>query len=186
MSGGGSSLLPIPPNKIDLAEIQSVNNSLLKCGATVEEINIIRKHISQIKGGRLVKYAYPATIVCLIISDVVGDNLSSIASGPTVPDPSTYSDAIGILKRYNVWNTIPESVKRHLTNGLKGKIPESYLAHSGEHLPIYPVRSNTVRAAQKQLPESTPFDFSAYLEDPLPYHIEIVILKEGHNLTKLT
>ena len=125
ISGGGSALLPLPAGGITLAEKRSVTNSLLKCGATIDEINVVRKHISEIKGGRLSKYAYPATLICLLISDVVGDPLPSIASGPTAPDPSTYSDAVEILKRYGIWDQIPPMVREHLNNGLKGKAPES-------------------------------------------------------------
>lgn len=125
ISGGGSALLPLPASDIALAEMQSVTNSLLKCGATINEVNIVRKHISEIKGGRLAKRAYPATLICLLISDVVGDPLPSIASGPTVPDPSTYSDAVGILRRYGIWESSPKAVRLHLNKGLEGKVSES-------------------------------------------------------------
>jgi len=125
ISGGGSALLPLPVDNITLAEKQDVTNSLLRCGATIDEVNIVRKHVSGIKGGRLARHTYPATLICLLISDVVGDPLPSIASGPTVPDPSTYSDAIGILKRYDVWESLPQAIRQHLNRGLEGKAPES-------------------------------------------------------------
>lgn len=125
ISGGGSALLPYPQRSISLEEKQKVTSLLLKCGATIEEINIVRKHISGIKGGRLAALAYPATLLCLILSDVVGDPLPSIASGPTVPDPSTFAEAVEILKRYGVWEETPSSVRKYLNDGLANKNIES-------------------------------------------------------------
>ena len=125
ISGGGSALMPMPQKGITLEEMQNVTTSLLKSGAYIDEINIVRKHISQIKGGRMVLHAHPATLLCFVLSDVVGDSLTSIASGPTVPDPTTYDDAINVLMRYSIWQSAPKSVKRCLINGIEGKIPES-------------------------------------------------------------
>lgn len=125
ISGGGSALLPLPAGDIMLKEIQEVTDSLLRCGANIEEINMVRKHMSSIKGGLLAKHAYPATLISLLISDVVGDPLPSIASGPTVPDPSTFSDAFHVLRRYGIWNEISDSIRTHMSKGLEGKIPES-------------------------------------------------------------
>ncbi len=125
ISGGGSALLPLPQRGISLEDKRKVTSLLLKCGSTIDEINVVRKHISGIKGGRLAASAYPATLVCLILSDVVGDPLTSIASGPTVPDPSTYADAVEVLKRYDIWRDVPLSVRRYLGDGLKGINPES-------------------------------------------------------------
>lgn len=125
ISGGGSALLPLPQTGISLEEKQGVTGLLLRCGATIDEINVVRKHISGIKGGRLASLTFPATLICLILSDVVGDPLTSIASGPTVPDPSTYSEAIGVLSRYGVWEDVPGSVRRYLEDGLEGRNPES-------------------------------------------------------------
>lgn len=125
LSGGGSALLPSPQDGISLEEKQQTTTLLLKCGATIEEINVIRKHISKIKGGRLAASIYPATTLCLILSDVVGDPLPSIASGPTVPDPSTFSDALEILQHYGIWEKIPQSVRKYISDGLANKNPES-------------------------------------------------------------
>ncbi|MFQ6075166.1 MAG: glycerate kinase [Candidatus Bathyarchaeia archaeon] len=125
ISGGGSALLPMPQTGISLEEKQSVTSLLLKCGATIDEVNVVRKHISGIKGGRLASLTYPASLLCLILSDVVGDPLTSIASGPTVPDPSTYSEAVEILRRYGIWDDVPGSVRRYLEDGLEGRNPES-------------------------------------------------------------
>jgi len=125
ISGGGSALMPLPQKGITLEEMQNLTTNLLKSGAYIDEINTVRKHISQIKGGRMVLHVYPATLLCFVLSDVVGDSLTSIASGPTVPDPTTYNDAINVLKRYSIWESAPESVKRCLQDGVEGKIPES-------------------------------------------------------------
>jgi glycerate 2-kinase len=125
LSGGGSSLMPLPCSDVSLEDKRRVTDALLKSGATINEINTVRKHISGFKGGWLAKKAYPATVVNLILSDVVGDPLDSIASGPTVPDPTTFHDAIEILKIYGLWDKVPNSVKKVLSNGQKGFIPET-------------------------------------------------------------
>jgi glycerate-2-kinase len=125
ISGGGSSLMPQPGKGISLEDKRNVTDALLKCGATITEINTVRKHISALKGGWLAKEAYPATVVNLILSDVVGDPLDFIASGPTVPDTTTFSDAFGILKHYGLWEKVPASVRKMLSDGEKGLIPET-------------------------------------------------------------
>ena len=125
ISGGGSSLMPQPRKGISLEDKRRVTDALLKCGATITEINTVRKHISALKGGWLAKEAYPATVVNLILSDVVGDPLDFIASGPTVPDTTAFHDAVGILKHYGLWNTVPSSVRQVLSDGENGRIPET-------------------------------------------------------------
>jgi glycerate-2-kinase len=125
ISGGGSSLMPLPRGEIALPDIRQINDELLKSGATINEINTVRKHISDFKGGWLAKRTYPATVVNLVLSDVIGDPLEFIASGPTVPDSTTFGDAIDILKRYNLWKTLPSSAKTILTEGQKGLVPET-------------------------------------------------------------
>jgi glycerate-2-kinase len=125
ISGGGSSLMPLPRGEISLSDKREITNALLKCGATINEINTVRKHISDFKGGWLAKKAYPATILNLILSDVVGDPLDFIASGPTVPDSTTFGDAIKVLKNYGLWDNAPASIKKVLLDGEKGKIPET-------------------------------------------------------------
>jgi glycerate-2-kinase len=125
ISGGGSSLMPLPRGEITIEDKKHITNALLKCGATINEINTVRKHISDFKGGWLAKKAYPATILNLILSDVVGDPLDFIASGPTVPDSTTFCDAIGILKKYALWSGTPEAIRKVLSDGEKGKIPET-------------------------------------------------------------
>jgi hydroxypyruvate reductase len=125
ISGGGSALMTSPVLGISLADLQTLTQVLLGCGATINEINTIRKHISQLKGGQLAQLASPSPVVSLILSDVVGDPLEVIASGPTVPDPTTFSDAWSILERYGVLDDVPASVTRHLDAGLKGVIPDT-------------------------------------------------------------
>ena len=110
ISGGGSALLPLPVAGITLEEKQKVTQLLLRCGATIQEINTLRKHLSVLKGGGLAKLAYPATLISLILSDVIGDPLDVIASGPTVPDPTTFADCARILEKFNLWEEIPPAV----------------------------------------------------------------------------
>jgi glycerate-2-kinase len=105
------------PEGCSLNDLKILNNILLKSGANITEINCIRKHLSKVKGGLLAKAAYPSTLVSLILSDVIGDPLDVIASGPTVPDPTTYSDAIEIVKKYNIRNDIPENLLEILMQG---------------------------------------------------------------------
>jgi glycerate 2-kinase len=124
-SGGGSALLPAPAPPINLAQKQESTRLLLECGATINEINAIRKHLSLSKGGRLAKAAYPATLVSLILSDVIGDRLDVIASGPTVPDETTYSDCIRIIEKYNLMGRLPEGVVEYFHRGVAGIVPET-------------------------------------------------------------
>ena len=112
ISGGGSALLALPAEGVTLEDKQAVNKALLKSGATITEMNTVRKHLSAIKGGRLAAAASPAKVVALMISDVPGDDPSIIASGPTVPDPSTNQDALGIIAKYAI--DVPASVRRCL------------------------------------------------------------------------
>ena len=125
ISGGGSALTPAPVEGITLAEKQSLTKALLACGADIREMNTLRKHISRIKGGQLARAAAPARVFTLILSDIVGDPLDAIASGPTVPDPTTYADALGILDKYRIRREIPASIRTHLEAGAAGRIPET-------------------------------------------------------------
>ena len=124
LSGGASSLLPAPVAGVTLADKQRTTQQLLRCGASIREINTVRKHLSRIKGGRLAELT-EATVVTLILSDVLGDDLSAIASGPTVPDPTTYQDAVAILKRDRIWQTVPQRVRQHLDRGCQGLVSET-------------------------------------------------------------
>jgi glycerate-2-kinase len=124
-SGGGSSLMPLPRGDVSLEDKKEITKALLKSGATINEINTVRKHISDFKGGWLAKKAYPATILNLILSDVVGDPLDFIASGPTVPDSTSFDDAVKVLQKYNLWEKAPDSIRKVLSTGKKGLIPET-------------------------------------------------------------
>jgi len=139
ISGGGSSLMPLPRGKISIADKKEITNALLKCGATINEINTVRKHISDFKGGWLAKKAYPSSILNLILSDVVGDPLDFIASGPTVPDSTTFSDAIKVLKKYRLWSKAPASIRKVLSDGEKGLIPETPKANDEAFKRVYNV-----------------------------------------------
>jgi glycerate 2-kinase len=125
LSGGGSALLPFPAGHINLKEKQEVTQLLLDCGADIKEINTIRKHISMIKGGWLAKWAYPSTVIGFILSDVVGDQLDVVGSGPTVPDLSTFEEAWEILKKYDLLKEISLSIQKHLQSGKEGKVEET-------------------------------------------------------------
>lgn len=125
ISGGGSALLTLPAPDISLADKKSVTEVLLRSGATVNEMNIVRKHLSQIKGGRLASLVYPADSISLIVSDVIGDPLDVIASGPTAPDPSTFEDALGILRRRGVLDVAPPAVVAHLERGRDGCVEDT-------------------------------------------------------------
>jgi glycerate 2-kinase len=125
ISGGGSALLPLPAEGVTLAEKQSMTQQLLECGADIQEINAIRKHISMVKGGQLARLAYPATIVSMILSDVVGDRLDTIASGPTVPDATTFHEALNMINKYDLLEKIPPSIRKRITAGARGEIAET-------------------------------------------------------------
>ncbi len=125
ISGGGSALMPLPAGPISLADKQKTIATMLSCGASIQEINVVRKHLSAIKGGLLAKKACPATLISLILSDVVGDSLDIIASGPTVPDPSSFNDCVEILRSYGLTRRIPKTVTAHIQKGAAGKIPET-------------------------------------------------------------
>jgi len=125
ISGGGSSLMPSSQSSISIEDKRELTQALLKSGATIREINTVRKHISDFKGGWLAKKAYPATLVSLILSDVVGDQLDFIASGPTVPDSATFVDSRKVLEKHGLWDIAPSSVRKVLSEGEKGLIAET-------------------------------------------------------------
>jgi hydroxypyruvate reductase len=130
LSGGGSALLPAPSPGISLAEKQQLTSLMLECGASVDEINVIRKHISRLKGGQLAQLVTPATLITLVLSDVVGDRLDAIASGPTVPDPSTFQDCLDIVTHYDLLTRLPESIRTRLQRGQAGAEPETPKPHT--------------------------------------------------------
>lgn len=125
ISGGGSALLVSPIEGISLADKQETTELLLRAGADIHELNTVRKHLSRVKGGRLAELIYPAASLSLILSDVVGDRLDVIASGPTTPDPTTYSDSLAVLEKYNLVRRVPESLMELMAAGQMGKVPET-------------------------------------------------------------
>ena len=125
ISGGGSALLVFPVEGVTLEDKQATTKVLLDCGANIHEINSIRKHLSVIKGGGLARAVYPATLVTLILSDVVGDDLDSIGSGPCVPDTKTFSDCKDIFTKYGIETAIPDNVSHYIEQGIEGKVPET-------------------------------------------------------------
>lgn len=157
ISGGGSALLPYPAEGLTLEDMQEVTKCLLEVGACIHEINALRKHLSQVKGGRLAKLAYPSTLISLMLSDVIGDDLDTIASGPTVPDKSTFADCLNILEKYQMRERIPHSVVEFIEEGARGKVDETPKAGD----PVFErtlnliVSSNihAIRAAKKKAEE---------------------------------
>jgi hydroxypyruvate reductase/glycerate 2-kinase len=125
LSGGGSALLPAPTDDITLEDKQAVTRLLLASGATIGEMNAVRKHLSRLKGGGLARACAAGRLFSLIISDVVGDPLDVIASGPTAPDPTTYADALTVLERYRLLERVPADIRRHLERGAAGELPET-------------------------------------------------------------
>jgi glycerate 2-kinase len=125
ISGGASALLPLTAPPVTLAEKQATTKLLLACGANIHEINAVRKHISAVKGGQLARLAYPATLLSLLLSDVIGDDMDVIGSGPTAPDASTFSDARAVLEKYGILETVPAAVRTRIEAGLRGGVPET-------------------------------------------------------------
>ncbi|MBA4397247.1 MAG: glycerate kinase [Syntrophus sp. (in: bacteria)] len=146
ISGGGSALLTAPHAGIDLRQKQDITQLLLRAGADIVEMNTVRKHLSRIKGGRLAQLAYPARVVSLILSDVIGDPLDVIASGPTAPDETTFQDALAVLDRYHLKDRLPAKVLDILTRGALGEIPETPKANN----PIFDKVENLIIGSNKE------------------------------------
>lgn len=125
LSGGGSALVAATVRGVTLDDLAATTRLLLGSGATIDEINAVRRHLSTLQGGRLARRLLPATAITLALSDVVGDRPEAIASGPTVPDPTTFDDAIGVLRRRRLWKRLPSSVQEHLTDGAAGEVEET-------------------------------------------------------------
>jgi len=125
LSGGGSALMTLPAEDISLSDMEDLTQALLRSGATINEMNAIRKHLSQVKGGQLARLAYPAQVISLILSDVVGSPLDVIASGPTSPDPTTFAQAYQVLEKYRLLQEVPHSIVSHLKQGMEGRVRET-------------------------------------------------------------
>lgn len=196
ISGGGSAIFPSPQDGITLAEKQETTKLLLGCGADITEINAIRKHISKVKGGQLARIVQPATLVTLILSDVIGDPLDSIASGPAAADESTFEDCFAVLEKYQLLGRIPASVEQHLRNGVEHKIPDTPKigdpAFENTHNIIVGSNWQAVVAAKKKAESLgyNTFVLSTFIEgetkDVARVHAAIVkeILKSGNPISK--
>ena len=154
LTGGASALLVAPAKGVTLKAKIRVTELLLRAGATIQELNAVRKHLSAVKGGRLLERMVPARVLALVVSDVIGDDLSSIGSGPTVGDPTTFEDALRVLERYRVVDEAPEVVVEHLRAGASGKVaetpkPGSPLLRYAEHV-ILASNRTALRAARSQ------------------------------------
>ncbi len=125
VSGGGSALTPAPVPGVSLVEKQAVTRLLIESGATINELNAVRKHLSRLKGGQLARAAHPAPVVALLLSDVIGDPLDVIASGPTAPDPTTFEDALAVLDRFGLRARVPAAVRAHLEAGARGETEDT-------------------------------------------------------------
>ena len=125
LSGGGSAIMPAPVDGCSLEDKQETTRLLLECGANIVELNAVRKHLSKVKGGGLARAAFPATVVALMLSDVIGDPMDVIASGPTVPDTSTYRTCMDIFDKYEIFDQLPESVQQRMKDGLDGDVPDT-------------------------------------------------------------
>ena len=125
ISGGGSALMPLPAEKIALDDLQDITGKLLRTGASINELNAVRKHLSAFKGGQLARHCSPATVLSLILSDVIHDPLDTIASGPTAPDDSSYSDALGVLEKYGLFVDAPEQIRSRINAGVRGLLTET-------------------------------------------------------------
>jgi len=125
ISGGGSALFEIPADEITLEELGMLTRELMKRGADIVELNAVRKHLSLVKGGKLLHFIKAEKVISLIVSDVVGDRLDTIASGPTASDETTFFDAYEVLKRYGLWDSAPSSIRQYIERGMRGEVPET-------------------------------------------------------------
>jgi hydroxypyruvate reductase len=125
LSGGASALLALPAEGVDLAQKREITSLLLRSGATIREMNSVRKHLSRLKGGGLASAAFPARVISLILSDIVGDPIPEIGSGPTAADPTTFADALAVLEERGILDAAPEGVRTRLRAGAEGRVPET-------------------------------------------------------------
>lgn len=168
LTGGASALLVAPAEGLTLADKVSVTERLLLSGATIQELNAVRKHLSAVKGGRLLEQVLPARVLTLVVSDVIGNDLSSIGSGPMTADPSTFEEALAVLDRYHISDEAPESVMRHLRGGARGVRPETpkpgAAAFENEEHVILGSNQDLVAAARLEA-EALGFDVEIFAED---------------------
>lgn len=164
LSGGGSALMTLPPDDVPLGELRAVTKRLMAAGAPIEDLNCVRKHLDRLKGGQLAREAAPASVLALILSDVVGDRLDVIASGPVSPDPTTYADALRVLERYNLLDGVPHGVRRHLEAGARGDVPDTPKPGDPAFARVtVRVIGNGRLAAEAALAEAKRLGYEAYL-----------------------
>ena len=164
ISGGGSALFCLPAGDVTLADKIQTTRLLLACGADIDEMNCIRKHLSRVKGGGLAKIVCPARLVNLILSDVIGDRIDSIASGITAPDPTTFSNALAIVRKYSLEDKFPPAVTEHLMRGERGIIPET--PKQGEPAfknTINAILGNNTLACQAALKQAQALGYNAHV-----------------------
>jgi hydroxypyruvate reductase len=159
ISGGGSALMAAPVEGVTLSDLQALTSSLLACGASVDEINILRRHLDRLKGGGLARLASPARVVSLILSDVVGNPLEAIASGPTAPDPTTFADAMAVLDKYQLLGRVPESVLSALRSGCETLKPGDAVFENVDNIIV----GSNLMAAQAALKQAEAEGFHPYL-----------------------
>lgn len=164
ISGGGSALMTAPAEGITLNDLQQLTTNLLRCGATIAQINTLRKHLDQVKGGGLVQRAAPAHLCALILSDVVGDPLDIIASGPTIPDSSTFQEAWQVLELFSLLEEVPESIRSHLMRGLRGEIAETLKPNNPHFQNVQNVLvASNIQAAKAAAQRAQAFGFNTLL-----------------------
>jgi glycerate 2-kinase len=177
ISGGGSALLADVPEGCTLSDLKTVSSILLRIGANITEMNCIRKHLSKVKGGLLAKAASPAKVISLILSDVIGDPLAVIASGPTAPDPTTFADAIAIIRKYDIGNEIPQQIMKVLQDGFEKKRQETLKENDDALLNTSNLIIGTNRLALKTAKEKA---------ESLGYDSEIITNKLEGDVTDVT
>lgn len=187
ISGGASALLPAPAGAISLADLQHLTQLLLACGAAIEQINTIRKHCDRLKGGQFAALAQPASLLSLVISDVVGSPLSIIASGLSVPDPASFAEAWVILEQYGLIEQIPSSIRAYLQQGIRGAVP----AHPNGNEPWWRnvhtaiiARNEMAQTAIKQLAEAQGWQV-IHDQQPITGEAQVVGLLLGQRLRQL-
>jgi glycerate 2-kinase len=160
LSGGGSALMPYPVDGVSLKDKQRITELLIGSGAKIDEINTVRKHLSRVKGGWLASFYAPAKVISLILSDVIGNDLATIASGPTTPDPSTFADAYNVLNKYDLVTRAPKSVVGFIERGRWGKVSETPKALS--NCRNYIIGDNTL-ALEAMAAKAKELGFSPYI-----------------------
>lgn len=190
ISGGSSALFIKPADGISLKDLINTNQTLLSCGADIREINTIRKHLSQVKGGHLAKFLQPAQIFTLILSDVIGNHVDLVGSGPTAPDPSTFDEALGVVEKYNLKDELPRSVINRLNQGIEGKISETPKPYGSlfptQYDPIFRNVTNKVLASIEDALQAgiTQAIIEGFAPDKSPYPLKGEASQVGINLAE--